>query len=151
MTDYSWNAIHLMILTQAETGTYLICACLPTYRRFVLNCSFRGKTQHTHTHTGGTSPPTFYDFEVSSGTQQKQPTFLPQRPGSAATLGHTQQYLNDMYPLTFVPSKETSSHHHYPSYASSSLTFRRSSSRLNESPSDTVEQHLDHAESQDLE
>jgi hypothetical protein len=153
MTDYSWNAINLMIITQAETGTYLICACLPTYRRFVLNCSFRGKTQHTH--TGGTSPPTFYDPDISrrSTQQQKQPTFFPlERPASVASLhGQQQQYLNDTYPLTFVPSKDTSSHHQYPSYASSSLTFRRSSSRLNESPSDTVEQHLDHAQSQNLE
>lgn len=160
MTDYSWNAINLMIITQAETGTYLICACLPTYRRFVLNCSFRGKTQHTHTYTGGTSPPTFYDPDLSRrSTQQQQqqqqqkqlPTLFPQRPESVGGQQQQQQYLNDTYPLTFVPSKDTSSHHQCPSYASSSLTFRRSSSRLNESPSDTVEQHLENAQSQDRE
>uniref|UniRef100_A0A093XS20 Rhodopsin domain-containing protein n=1 Tax=Talaromyces marneffei PM1 TaxID=1077442 RepID=A0A093XS20_TALMA len=151
MTDYSWNAVNLMIITQAETGTYLICACLPTYRRFVLNCSFRGKTQHTH--TGGASPPTFYDPSRRS-TQQKQPVYVPQRPESVASLHGQQLYLNDTYPLTFVPSKDTSSHHHHnhrPSYASSSLTFRRSSSRLNESPSDTAEQHLAHPQRQSLE
>lgn len=109
-----------MIITQAETGTYLICACLPTYRRFVLNCSFRGKTQHTHTYTGGTSPPTFYDFDLSRRSTQQQPkqlpTLFPQRPESVASLHSAgqqqqqQQYLNDTYPLTFVPSKDTSSH-----------------------------------------
>lgn len=163
MTDYSWNAINLMIITQAETGTYLICACLPTYRRFVLNCSFRGKMQHTHTYTG-TSPPAFYNPDLSRRStqqqyqQQQQPkqlsTLFPERPQSVASLHgqqhHHHQDLNDTYPLTCVPSKDASSHHQYPSYASSSLTFRRSSSRLNESPSDTVEQHLGHAHSQGL-
>lgn len=39
-TDPSWAAVTLEIYTQAEVGTYLICACLPTFRPF-LNCSFR--------------------------------------------------------------------------------------------------------------
>lgn len=164
MTDYSWNAINLMIITQAETGTYLICACLPTYRRFVLSCSFRGKTQHTNTYTG-TSPLTFCDPDLSRRSTQKHyqqqqqlpkqlPTLFPQKPESVAGLNghHHHQDQNDTYPLTFVPGKNnTSSHHKYPSYASSLSMLRCSSSRLNESPSDTVEQHIDHAHSQDLE
>lgn len=165
MTDYSWNAINLMIITQAETGTYLICACLPTYRRFVLNCSFRGKTQHTHTYTG-TSLPTFCDPDLSRRSTQKHyqqqqqqpnqvPAIFPQRPESVVALNghhHDHQDQNDTYPLTFVANKNnTPSHHKYPSYASSLSIFGRSSCRLNESPCDTMEQHIDHAHSQDLE
>ncbi|EED20662.1 integral membrane protein [Talaromyces stipitatus ATCC 10500] len=124
MTDYSWNAINLMIITQAETGTYLICSCLPTYRRFFLNCSFRGKN-HAHITT-------FYEYNNcnSASTPQKQPT--SQRADSPTSNGRL-QYMNDTYLLTFVPSKETQDH----SYASSSLNFRRSSSRLREMHSNT--------------